>query len=94
MSVDSSLQALIASNINGYINSFNGVKDFHISIQKAEKNSRWFIRDTLLIRIWVEKDVFDAQSVMEVLNDGNSFQDEIKKICGGVVVVKYDIYYV
>lgn len=91
MSIEASLQAMIVSNIAKYIKKFDGVKDFHIS---KYKNNRKHTRDTFLIRIWVEKDSFDAQNVMKVLNGSDSFEDEIKKICGSVAYVKYDVYYV
>lgn len=85
--------AEIVTNVKKYISDFNGIKESHVSIQKS-KSRTWHVRDILLIRIWVNQEVFDANSIMAILSDENTFEDEISTICRGAVVPQYDIYYV
>lgn len=84
--------ANIIANVKEYIKSFTGVKDYHVSLQRAITTT-WHVRDSLLIRLWVDKDLFEANSVMAALTEGETFEDEIKTLVKGVLVPKFDIYY-
>ncbi|AEO93800.1 gp544 [Bacillus phage G] len=82
----------VISEIEEYLKELEVIKSFHVSIKKAEK-SRWHVRDKLVIRIWVNKDLWDSQLVMTTLTEDYSFEENITKICKGIYVPEYDIYY-
>lgn len=84
----------IRAKVEDFVKNYNGVKKCHVSIKNAKPLSEWHIRDTLIVRAWVDKDLFDAQDVIDILADTGGFEKELSTICRGSVVIQYDIYYV
>lgn len=81
----------IKTDIEKYVKEFPGVKNFHLSV-KRNSSGHWNVRDSLLIRIWINKGVFNANDVASKLDDGYGFKETINKLTRGAFVVQYDIY--
>lgn len=83
----------IVSDVEQYLKELEAVKNFHVSIDETNRTSTWHVRHTIVIRVWVNKDLWESQLVMEKLTEDYSFEGKITKLCQGIYVPRYDIYY-
>lgn len=88
-----SYQASVIEELDNYIKSFPGVKDYHMSMIPDNSSLISRYNGKILLRLWVKEDIFDSYEVMEVLSNNKTFKDNViekaKQIRYAVV---FDIY--
>lgn len=84
---------LIRDNVEKFLKTFPGVSNYHVEFKMPSNSGTWNnARSTMMIRLWIKEDIFNANDIALQLSEGEGFYRKIEKLVAGNYVIRYDTY--